>query len=310
MFSLMNHARVYTGIQAIASASTAYQCALQYARERVQGRDITCRDPLAPQVPIIEHPDVRNMLLRQKAFVEGALSMVLYCASLSDHAFGLGDEKTLRRNRLLLEVLTPCCKAHCSNASFEAITQAVQCFGGAGFCEEYPVAQLLRDNKVFSIYEGANGIQAMDLLGRKVPMEQGAAVKTLMKEIAKTIEAAGELDTLKEIAAKVQEAQNEVINTTMHLAGIGMSGEVHLDICNATMFLEMFSQLIFAWQWLVQAIVAQKALDAGTQEETFYRGKVETARFYVNNVLPHALTTAQVLRSNERTALDFKPEWF
>ena len=310
MFSLMNHARIYTGIQAIASASAAYQCALQYAQERVQGRDITCRDPLAPQIPIIEHPDVRNMLLRQKAFVEGALGLVLYCTSLSDHAERQDDEKIQRRNRLLLEVLTPCCKAHCSNASFEAITQAVQCFGGAGFCEEYPVAQLLRDNKVFSIYEGANGIQAMDLLGRKVPMEEGAAVKALMKEIAKTIAAAGEIESLKEIAGKVQEAQNEVINTTMHMAGVGMSGEFHLYISNATMFLEMFSQLIFAWQWLAQAIVAQKALDAGSAEETFYRGKVETARFYVNTILPHALTTAQILRNNERTALDFKPEWF
>lgn len=310
MFQLMNRARIFVGIQAVAGASVAYHCALKYARERVQGRDITERDPLTPQIPIIQHADVRNMLLRQKAFIEGCLGMILYCSRLADDGFHTDDEQLSEHNRLLLELLTPCCKAHGSDGAFESIRLALQCFGGAGYCEEFPVAQILRDNKVFSIYEGANGIQALDLLGRKVPMQQGAAVRALMEEIGKTIAEASALDPLKDLAGTVEKAQNEVVAATMHLAGLGLSGEVHLYVANATAFLEMFSQLIISWQLLMQAVVAQRALDAGTDEIAFYQGKIETARFYTGQVLPHAIATARMLQKNERTALDFNPEWF
>lgn len=310
MFQLMNHARVFTGLQAVAAASAAYQQALEYANERVQGRDITNRDPLSPQIPIIHHADVRRMLLHQKAFVEASLGLFLYCAKKSDIMEAMEEGEERENINLMLELLTPCCKAHGSDGAFQSINQAMQCLGGVGYCEEFPVAQMLRDNRVFSIYEGANGIQAMDLLGRKVPMKQGAAVRVLMTEISKTLAEAGGLEALKELTGKVQELQNEVIATTMHLGTVGMSGEVHLYICNAVPFLEMFSQMILSWQLLMQAVVAQKALDAGTNEEAFYRGKVETARFYINTVVPHALATAQILKSNERTHLDFKPEWF
>lgn len=310
MFQLMNRARIYVGIQAVAGASAAYQCALQYTRERFQGRDVTCRDPLAPQVPIIEHADVRTMLLRQKAFIEGCLGMILYCAKTADVREQLEDESEKERLQQLLELLTPCCKAYGSDGAFESIRLAMQCLGGAGYCEEFPVAQMLRDNKVFSIYEGTNGIQALDLLGRKVPMQQGAAVRTLMSEISKTIGEAGAMQPIKPLADKVQAAMNEVGATLMHLAGVGLSGDIPLYVANATAFLDMFSRLIMAWQLLIQAAAAQRALDAGAAEEAFYRGKIETARFYVNQELPHALATAAVLRENERTALDFKPEWF
>lgn len=310
MFELMNRARVFTGIQAVSGASVAYQAALEYCKERLQGREITCRDATAPQIAIIHHADVRSMLLKQKAFIEGALGMVMFCAKLADCFENTTDEEEKQRINLILEMMTPCCKAHFSNVSVESITQAMQCFGGAGYCEEFPVAQLLRDNKVFSIYEGANGIQAMDLLGRKVPMEAGAAVRALMMEMGTTIAEASALETLKELQEKVQEVQNEVIAATMYLGGIGMSGQVNEYICNATMYLEMFSQLLMGWQHLKQAIVAQRVLDAGTDEADFYHGKIETARFYINTVLPHAVSSAKILQSNEYTALNFKPEWF
>jgi len=312
MFQLMNAARIYTGLQSIGGASTAYQCALEYANERLQGRDIPdMKNPLAPQVAIINHPDVRRMLLKQKATVEGCLGLILYCARTADQmrAIPEGTEEHERVNNLL-EVLTPCCKAYVTDQAFESIVAAVQCYGGAGFCEEYPVAQILRDNKVFSIYEGANGIQALDLLGRKVAMKAGAAVRTLMMEIGKTLSDAAEFETLKDLRAKVEQLQNEVIGVTMHLGMLGMSGEVHLYVCNATAYLEMFSQMAVSWQWLAQAIVAQKALDAGTDEKDFYQAKIETAKFYMNLAVPHALATAQIIKSNERTALDYKPEWF
>jgi len=310
MFQLMNHARIFTGIQAVSGASVAYQCALQYAQERLQGREITNRDPESPQIAIINHPDVRQMLLRQRAFVEGSLGLILYCARVADDMAQTTDEEVREQKSLLLEVLTPCCKAYVSNEAFVSITLALQCLGGAGFCEEYPIAQLLRDTKVFSIYEGANGIQALDLLGRKVPMKQGGAVRALMTEMSQTLSEAGAVEALKGIAGKVQELQNEVIGVTMHLGAIGMSGDIPLYVCNATMFLEMFSQLAVAWQLLNQAMVAQKALDTGAGEEEFYRAKIATAAFYINNVVPQALATAKILNSDERTALDYPVTWF
>jgi len=306
MFLLMNHARLYTGLQATAAASRAYQVALEYAHEREQGRDITCRDYTTPQIPIIKHADVRIMLLQQKAFVEGSLGLILYCARLGDRLRIEANEE----EQLLLELLTPCVKAYGSDAGFESIRIALQCLAGAGFCEEFPVSQLLRDCKVFSIYEGANGIQAMDLLGRKVARKGGAAIRVLMTEMAKTLEEGATLEPLKDITAKVKELQEEVGGTTMHLGAMGMSGQVAQYLSNATPYLEMVSQMLFAWQLLMQAVVAQKALDAGTTEEDFYKGKVETAKFYVNTVVPHAMATSQILKSNERTALDFKEEWF
>jgi len=310
MFQLMNFARIYTGIQAVAGASAAYHCAVEYARERLQGRDITNRDAETPQIPIIEHPDVRNMLLRQKSFVEGMTGAILFCARAADIMAHSEDEKEGERMRLVLEVLTPCLKAYGSDGAFRSITTAVQCYGGAGFCEEYPVAQLLRDNKVFSIYEGANGIQAMDLLGRKIPMDNGAPMKALMKEVGKTLKAAEEHEPLHDLTEKVKETQEEVIAATMHLGGLGLSGEFHLYICNATAYLEMFSQLVMGWQLLAQAVAAQKALDSGVDDADFYTSTIETARFYIHNELPHALATAQILKSSERTALDFQEAWF
>ena len=310
MFQLMNEARVFTGIQAVSQASAAYQVALEYTKERVQGRDIANQDPTTPQIPIINYADVRRMLLEQKAFVEGCLGLVLYCARQADIMNATEDEEERERLNLILEVLTPCCKAHGSDGAFQSITTALQCLGGVGFTEDFPVAQMLRDNKVFSIYEGANGIQALDLLGRKIPMKNGAAMKAFMKEVGRTLKEAAGIEALKDITEKVQGLQNELIATTMHLAGVGMSGKVHLYVANASAYLGVFSRMALSWQLLAQAMVAQKALDAGTDETDFYTGKVETARFYANTVIPHALAATQILKSNESTALDFKEEWF
>ncbi len=310
IFHLLNHARVFTGIQAIAGASAAYQCALAYAKERLQGRQVTNMDPASPQVPIIEFPDVRRMLLSQKAFIEGMLSLILYCASMADDVAHMEDEKAKRKMTLVMELLTPCCKAHGSDGAFQAIVSAMQCLGGAGYCEEYPVAQILRDNKVFSIYEGTNGIQAMDLLGRKVPAEGGASVRYLMKEISKAISEAGAMESLKPLADKMQEVQNEVIAATMCLGQVGMSGEIEKYISNASLYLEMFSQMVLSWQLLRQAVVAQQALDMGKKETDFYIGLIETARFYITMAGPHAIASAKILQSDETTAYNFNVAWF
>ncbi|MCX5759530.1 MAG: acyl-CoA dehydrogenase, partial [Candidatus Hydrogenedentes bacterium] len=282
MFELMNAARVFTAIQAVAQASAAYHCALRYANERLQGRDITSKDPTTPPIAIVNHPDVRLMLLKQKAFVEGCLGLILYCASKADVRKATTDPDEYQRADLLLELLTPCCKAHGADGAFDAIRTAMQCLGGVGYSEEFPIAQMLRDNKVFSIYEGANGIQALDLLGRKVPLKAGEALRVLMGEMAATLQEADGFETLKDITAKVRETQDAVIGVTKHLAGVGMSGDVPLYVCNASDYLEMFSRLAVGWQLLMQAVAAQKALDAGSQEQDFYQGKIATARFYAH----------------------------
>ncbi|MFC1734633.1 acyl-CoA dehydrogenase [Candidatus Hydrogenedentota bacterium] len=310
MFQLLNESRVFTGLQSVALASTAYQCALEYARERIQGRELTSKDPATPPVPIIRHPDVRRMLLQQKAFVEGALGLVLYATKLSDLMRAAENEEDRERLGLLLDVLTPVIKAHFSDCAFESISLAMQCFGGVGYTEEAPIAQLLRDSKVFSIYEGTNGIQALDLLGRKLMMKNGAAGRALMAEIRKTIES-GKLDeNLKELGEKLEELQKNIAETTMDLAKTGQTGDVNLFLCNATPFLHAFSQMLMSWQWLTQALVARQAIDGGTDELDFYEAKINTARYYINWTTRQALATMQTVKSKERTALDFKEAWF
>lgn len=310
MFQLMNSARVHTGLQAIAQASTAYQCALQYAKERVQGREVTEHDPATPQIPIINHPEVRRMLLRQKAFIEGVVSLLIYCGALSDRLRVAGSKEEEDTCRALLEILTPVCKAYGSDVAYESIMLALQCYGGAGYIEEYPIAQILRDNRVFPIYEGTNEIQAMDLLGRKVAVDQGAYLRALMGEIAKTLAEAGTMDALGGQTGKVQEAMEAITEVTMHLAAIGLSGDHKTYISHATPYLRAFSQLVIAWQFLWQSVVAQRALDSDAGDATFYEGKIATAKYYIDAILPSTHTICHLIKSGEDSALNFKEEWF
>lgn len=312
MFQLMNHARIATGLQATGLASNAYQHALQYARERLQGRKITEKDPTTPQVPIIKHSDVRRMLLAQKATTEGLFALLAYAAFLGDKERFSPDETERMAAEAILGILTPVGKAYGSEASYDSIVLAIQCYGGYGFSEEFPLAQMLRDCKVFPIYEGTNGIQAMDLLGRKVVMKGGEAFRALLAQISKTTEEASQIGALQDLAGKVTAALNEVAETTTHLGGIAMAGDIELYIGSAVSYLSMFSRLVISWLFLWQSIVAQKTLDAGAgaADQRFYKGKLATARFYLNNELPYLHATAQILKSSERTALDFDEEWF
>jgi len=204
------------------------------------------------------------------------------------------------------------CKAYGSEAAYDSIVLAIQCYGGYGFSEEFPLAQMLRDCKVFPIYEGTNGIQAMDLLGRKVVMKGGEAFKALLAEISKTVDTAAPLDATKDMAGKLAAALTEVADTTAHLGGIAMGGDIDAYMAAATPYLRMFSRLVISWLFLWQSVIAEQALAAGAGEadQRYYRGKLATARFYINNELPFLHATAQVLQSDERTALDFDEAWF
>lgn len=312
MFQLMNHARIATGLQATSLACNAYQHALQYARERLQGRRITEKDPTTGQVPIIKHADVRRMLLAQKATTEGLFALLAYAAFLGDKERFSPNEAERMNAETILGILTPVCKAYGSEASYDSIVLAIQCYGGYGFSEEFPLAQMLRDCKVFPIYEGTNGIQAMDLLGRKVVMKGGEALRTFLGEIANTVGQASQSKSLKDMADKVSAALNEVAETTTQLGGIAMSGDIEGYISSAVPYLHMFSRLVISWLFLWQSLIAEKSLAAGANaaDQAYYKGKLATARFYLNNQLPYLHATAQILKSGERTALDFDEEWF
>jgi alkylation response protein AidB-like acyl-CoA dehydrogenase len=312
MFQLMNHARIGTGLQATSLASNAYQHALQYTRERAQGRKITEKNPTTPQVAIIAHADVRRMLLVQKATTEGLFALLAYAAFLDDQERCSPEEHERTTAKDILEVLTPVCKAYGSEAAYDSIVQSIQCYGGYGFSEEFPLAQMLRDCKVFPIYEGTNGIQAMDLLGRKIVMKGGEPLKLLLRRISQTIEEASAVEALKDMAGQTAAALNEVADVTAHLGGIAMGGDVEAYVGSATLYLRMFSRLVVSWLFLWQSVVAAKALatSPGAADQAYYDGKLATARFYLANELPHLHATAQILKSGERTPLDFKEEWF
>jgi len=312
MFQLMNHARIATGLQATSLASNAYQHALQYARERLQGRRISEKDPTTPQVPIIAHADVRRMLLGQKAITEGMFALLAYAAFLGDKERCSPDEGERVAAVDVLDVLTPVCKAYGSEASYDSVMLAIQCYGGYGFSEEFPLAQMLRDCRVFPIYEGTNGIQAMDLLGRKVVMKGGGAFRAVLAEISKTVEQASRVRGLEDLAGRVSAALDEVAETTMQLSGAALAGDIELYMSNAVSYLRMFSRLVLSWLFLWQSVVAQQRLDAGANgaDADYYKGKLATARFYLNNELPYLHATAQLLKSGERTALDFQEAWF
>ena len=310
MFDLVNNARIHVGIQAVSQATAAYEIALQYARERLQGRKFTNPDPTSEPVAIIEHADVRQMLLQQKAYTEGMFSLLQYCAYMDDLSQTAETEEERERAENLLGVLTPVGKAYGSDISFESIRLAIQTLGGAGFTEDFPIAQMLRDCKVHSIYEGTNGIQGQDLLGRRIVKNQGAALRTAMEEISKDVAAANAYENLAPFAKKVEETQEKVGALTMHLGQIGMSGDVDLYMANATLYLRVFSELVCSWQLLRQATVAQRKLSEGSDETAFYQGKIEAARFYIQNVLPHTHTNIELLMNNERIALDFEQSWF
>jgi len=311
MFQMMNGARLHTGLQAISQASAAYHCAVQYTKEREQGREVTNRDPESPQIAIIKYPEIRRMLLTQKAYIEGSLALLMYCGMQSDIARGTeGVDDDAHHTALgILELLTPVCKAYVSDVACESISISLQCYGGAGYIEEFPVAQMFRDSRVFPIYEGTNQIQAMDLLGRKIPAKAGANVQSLMVEIGKTIAEAAAQDDLKDLADKVQKAMETLAETTLHLGGVGMKGDVDRYLSQAAPYLTAFSQVVIAWRLLAQAIVANQKVHEGS-DDSFYLSKLATVKYYINAILPTTFTICDGIKNEADTAIDFEESWF
>jgi hypothetical protein len=303
MFHMMNEARVGVGLGAASLGSTGYLKALRYARERPQGRRLTGKDPRSPQVPIIEHPDVRRMLLAQKSYVEGAFGLLLYCAKLVDDELTLESEDERMNAHLLLELLTPIAKSWPSQWCLEANSLAIQVHGGYGYARDYEVEQHYRDNRLNPIHEGTHGIQALDLLGRKVRMQDGRALNALAEEIAATAsrarDAGGELGEHADALAASLRRLLEVTDTLCANAAGG--GEEAL--ANATAYLEAAGHIVVAWIWLEQMLAAQHG------EGPFYEGKRAAGRFFYRHELPRTRAQFDLLAQLDRTTLDVDPAW-
>ncbi len=287
MFQLMNEARISVGLGATAIASAAYYAALKYTQERPQGRRLSAKDPLAPPIPIIEHADVKRMLLFQRAVIEGSLSLILQCSKYSDMT-KVTDGEEKERYSLLLDILTPVAKTYPSEMGIMSVSQGLQCLGGYGYCDEFPLEQFYRDARIHPIHEGTTGIQGLDLLGRKIFMRNGEAAKLYIQEVFSSIEAAKEYNDLQPYSERLEKAVGDLQNTTMGLAQYAMKGEIELFLADSTLFLEMFSIIAIAWQWLVQGTVAMKALHSALPDSDalFYRGKVHTMKYFFHYELP------------------------
>lgn len=311
MFHMMNEARIGVGLGAVMLGYRGYLASLEYARERPQGRRPDNKNPLDPQLPLIEHADVRRMLLAQKAYVEGAYALCLYAARLVDEQ-NTGESDAARAEAaLLLDLLTPVVKSWPSQWCLEANSLAIQIHGGYGYTREYPVEQFYRDNRLNMIHEGTHGIQAIDLLGRKVVMKQAAALRQLAREIAGTIEAARTHAPLHAHADALAHAWSDVSATVEALLPtLATHGEKAL--ANANAFLEAFGHVVIAWTWLKQAIVASAALSGSPNEAdtAFYRGKLHACQWFFRWELPRVALMLLTLRSLDDTTLTMAPQWF
>jgi hypothetical protein len=317
MFQMMNESRIGTALQGVALAGGAYLNCLSYAKDRIQGVAIeSAKDPNAPKVEIIKHPDVRRMLLTQKAYVEGMRAMMHYCAYHIDMAETAADKDEHDKYMGVAELLTPICKAYCTDMGFRCTELAIQTMGGYGCTADYPVEQHMRDLKPASVYEGTTGIQALDLLGRKVAMKGGSLFMNFIGTLNEFVETHKGNEALKDLVAKVATAKDKLSEITMHLGGLSMSGDRMYPVLSATPFLYLFGDVLMAYLLTWQAVIAQEKLDSlgkkpeEDAEAAFYSGKVMGARFFVNNLLPQAYSHIQAIMNGDRSALEIAEEAF
>jgi alkylation response protein AidB-like acyl-CoA dehydrogenase len=311
MFQMMNEARIDVGMSAAAIASAAYYASLQYARERPQGRRLAAKDPTLPQVNIIEHADVKRMLLFQRAVVEGSFSLLLQCCVYADRARVLTGEAK-ERNELLLDLLTPVAKTYPSEMGVLSVSQGLQILGGYGYCDEFPLELFYRDARIHPIHEGTTGIHGLDLLGRKMTMKGGKAAKHYLQEVEQTITQAREVATLAPYAARLQEALEKLKDVTARLVQISQEKGPEYFLADATLYLEFFGIIAVAWQWLVQALVARKALEKELSEDenNFYQGKFQTFLYFFHFELPKIEGLVQRLVEGDGLTVEMKAELF
>ena len=302
MFTMMNEARLGVGMAAVSLGYTGYLKSLRYARERVQGRPLTAKDPSTPQVPIIDHADVKRMLLAQKAYAEGGMALLLYCAKLIDiqHSSDSADERM--NAELLLDILTPVAKSWPSQWCLDANSLAIQVHGGYGYTREYDVEQHYRDNRLNPIHEGTHGIQSLDLLGRKVRQHGGAGLTALGVAIEQTVADAAALggETCEQ-AKQLDTTWRRLIGVTHELLGCG---DLEAAMANSVVYLEAFGHIVVAWIWLQQVVAAHGCVG------DFYEGKRQASRYFFRYELPKTSTQLDLLASLDQTTLGMRDRWF
>jgi alkylation response protein AidB-like acyl-CoA dehydrogenase len=329
MFMMMNEARLGTGMQGLVLSSAALEHAVAYAKERVQGTAIwEMKNPDAKPVTIINHPDVRRKLLWIKSHVEGSRSLCYFTAFCIDMAKVAKTEEEKQKWSGLLDLLTPILKAWTTDKGLLSCSMAMDVYGGYGYCSEYPVEQFLRDEKIAQIYEGTNGIQALDLVGRKLGQRKGANVMNMAAFIQKTIAQAKKNEELAKYAAILEEASNAALDLTLFFAQAGKSGDFLLPILNACKFLELFGDVIVGHLLLEAADIActklaavyeakgattigkQKGLQRSDKEAAFYSGRIASAKFFANEILTTVKARCEAVKMGEKAALEITEEAF
>ena len=312
MFQMMNEARIGVGMGAIMLGYAGYLYSLDYARNRPQGRQPDGKDPSSPQIPIVEHADVRRMLLTQKAYVEGAFDLGLYAARLFDDTHTLETAEERSHALELLDLLTPIVKSWPSEFCLKANELAIQILGGHGYTREYPVEQYYRDNRLNPIHEGTHGIQSLDLLGRKVSQNGGAALKQLLKLINDCCLRASEYESLTALRQPLEQLLARLQAVTLALLGDLMSGKVNQGLANSALYLKVFGHTVIGWRWLEQAIRAEQGLARtdNAEEQAFYRGKLQAARYFLTWEVPSCHHDLAILEARDDTCLGMQDAWF
>jgi butyryl-CoA dehydrogenase len=312
MFHMMNEARIMVGTGAAITALTGYQYSLDYAKERPQGRLLTNKDPLSAPVNIIQHPDVRRMLLTQKAYSEGAYSLCLLGSQLSDDEKTAETEEERAKAHLLLDFLTPIIKTWPSEYGPKANNLAIQVLGGHGYCNEHPVEMFYRDNRLNPIHEGTTGIQSLDLMGRKVPMKNFAGYGAMLTEILTTTKKAESIETFSNYSKELSNAVNTLKDVTSTVMAATQSKNPDLVFSNSVAYLDLFGHIVISWLWLKQGMTAQAGLDKSphADDEKFYRGKLQAMQYFFRSELPKIYHWAALVKNIDSTSFDMQEDWF
>ncbi|MFJ2494157.1 acyl-CoA dehydrogenase [Pseudomonas iridis] len=311
MFQMMNEARIGVGMGAVMLGYAGYLYSLEYARERPQGRVPDSKDPTTAPVAIIQHADVRRMLLTQKSYVEGAFDLGLYAARLFDDTTTLETEAERKHAHELLDLLTPIVKSWPSEFCLKANELAIQILGGHGYTREYPVEQYYRDNRLNPIHEGTHGIQSLDLLGRKLAQNGGAGLKQLVRLIADTAERAVAYQSLTALREPLEKLVARLQVVTIGLLTDLAQGKVNSSLANSALYLKVFGHTVIGWRWLEQAIRAEEGLAKGDAADAdFYKGKLQAARYFLTWEVPGCHHELALLEARDDTCLAMQDEWF
>jgi hypothetical protein len=309
----MNEARLLVGTQGLACASPAYMYAVNYARERIQGRHLLkTLDKGASSVPIIQHPDVRRMLMLMKVYVEGMRSLLYYVGHLDDRRITAARPEEQAKYQGMIDFLIPIAKGYVTEKSCEVCNLGIQVYGGYGYIREYPMEQLLRDCRITPIYEGTNGIQAMDLLGRKLGQNKGQPMMDLLAEIQATLAAAKAVARTAPFAEKVEGMLNKLGEVAMNMGANAMSEKVLTAFAFAHPFLEVCGDMVMAWMLLWRARVAAEKLAAGAKEKDalFYEGQIRSVEFFTHTLLPVTLGKMKAILDANSAVVDIPEDAF